>query len=916
MTSTETNLRQILRNARDDLQKRLPVQESEILETVYLASEADLSRAVQIALAEKRSELSPAAWRPASFDKMKAASMRKIMLSTGSTVTVRTIDVATSPIKGQRVLVLLATTGRADKLLGSLLGLSRELALVERAGFGCEIHVALNNSSQGAVDAVTAFKAVRPDTSISLYELPPADELSGKNGALHLLYSVLESRVAVGSPNVFAHIADDDVGYPAEAGGLRSNIAHLEQNSRLFAISGVPTTSKHTSGFQCFASARKRPDVLQACGPLPQVYGAALTLRWADFPLAAIRSLRSVDYFLSVHGVALALSRGSSRVELIDRRHEMPARTNPRFLVEHTEATTFTQYAWRYLRDLERRDEVAQWLDKRSPISTFEQLRRSAFRDVTDALHSDCTAFARIGDLYLERIRAQLRIAHDNHSLRAADVRSVVPPGISEDEHEFCEALSQDSEKLAEAIDAIEVHAGRPCSESDKIHESWITPAVRIKRVEAIFRKSDKLAECPHPIVRLLGDVVRRNDQLLQLLKSRDTIRSVFRLAGLDLETDFRVLNAKSLGNVNAAVTVTSGERRFHLRFHNPLGGIYSQKYSSPRTTYVSVVVQRIFAELLGEDHVIPMRFPSLDYALEWCRGWRETDPIERIAQSVLIQEDISSDHHLLSEHRVAGVGHGDAALMVAGILGRLHGRSLGLVCDCPPQTCDKPILRLLRLATLDLRFASAEAYAGWISRSSWITRLFDSVYSSATHRTSLIERVEDKNGPSLMDEFQAACSRSIKRYRELGCIGHLDLTFDNVFVSNTNSDDFKVFDFNYATFIDPAYEAGQSLYSALKYGLVSLGETRVDRLLDVAEKFRRAYQRELLVHAKQGNILGNSYVLPIEEMGTDMYWFAGIPLVSVLASQVNELSLTSKQVEAAFDFTGELLRNARHLSK
>lgn len=806
------------------------------------------------------------------------------------------------------VSVFLPVKNGKHKVLRSLLGLVGELSALEEC-FDYEINVCLNNTTDGTIKKLLRFSHLKPWVPVNLYEFNlPSLRGAGKIEALSLLHSLL-LKSADDPKKVFVHVADDDIGYDGRRCGIHSNLVELMNDAQLKVISGTYSYSSPTRGFHFLNSIRKDPDILRRVGPLPQVYGGALTMRLLDMPRFPPNT--SFDCFISLWYLREALFCGSVD-DLIANAQALTARTNPHFMVEHTEESSFARFVWRLLRDTAWRKKSVTDIGDDSIESQFLNLRRHLYDHITKEVERLPPEDPRkIGQIWHRGMRDQIYERVSKNSIDIDEVFSYCKLGISEDSWKYCSALVKNRSRLNGVQSVL---ADKNCiDDANKaaLAKVGVTEKERLKIIEKVVVDSEvslkKREWFGNPTLFLLDDIVRRSYEERAMLEDPAFVSMIFQRAGIALKGDVVIQRQQSLGNCNFSFFVHDQVSKYFLKYHDPLGFKWFQKFTPRQTTFYSTLCQQLFAELLGQDAVVPTLYPSLDVAFENYAGPQQVHPLERVAQRILIQNDLRGEYVELINHHDISLGVIDAVKIYASTLAEYHGRSLGAAkCFAQGSHRELRLMQLLFFAADDIRFSCADAYRSWLAGPNWVTRIFlgledglkagsNPTYSSMTGSLP-IRNVREK--------LEYAIEESANKFAQIGCIGHLEFKMNNIFVNRIDPQRVKVYDFDYVTFVDPHYEAGHSLYSVVRRS-VRDGLNPSDTL-KLVEVFNQTYWERMRFHANGENVASERYHGVFDPRASN--FFAALTLLSVFAAEHRLDAVYQAQVKVVADVCSALL--------
>ncbi len=897
-------LEEILSNSAVKLREQLLIPEIEVFDEIYTKVLSEFRADIKLAQAENKLAKSSALQiRQLKLSDLSESKEEILETIVGEEVNYTSFEYSDPPEGEKLVSVFMPVKNGRGKILRSLFGLKKELDALDKNGFEYIINICINNTQDGTLERVLKFKQLFPQAPLNIYELDKESlRATGKIYSLNLLYTLLKNNISSGE-NVYIHVADDDIGYPKPTSGILSNIQELQNNDSLKAICGTYTTSKSTEGFHFLNSIRKDRGILAKVGPLPQVYGGALTINFQDFPAEGLPPDTSFDCFITLYYLKDKITNIGA---LIENPEDLPIRTNPEFLIEHPEEPAFAKFVWRFLRDVDWRKKSAEQLGGDKLETEFLKLRRTLYDKITQTIEElPNTDPRKIGQKWLRLIRDEVYSQRDSGELTRELVVPLLQDGSSADEQAFCHSLIKDIPRFNSTLELLAQNSYFDTNSLTELSKPELTEKVKFKHIErAINKNKDHLREnnwLGDPTIYLLDSIIERTLSQRELLCKETTLRAIFERADINLGKDINIERHEALGNCNFSFFIESDGQKYFLRYHDPLGFRWFQRHTPRKTTYFSVLCEEIFGELLGKEAVIGTIFPSLETAADNYFGLEETNPIEKIAQRVLIQKDIRKDYTELINYCELGLDLHQATEIYASILAEYHGKSLGITKYFRnSEHSDKKFMKLLNLAGEDIRFSNAASYQTWLCGPNWVTRIFNSL-EDEFHRDNqfyhCVKSMLNEADVDISNKFSEVCTRSVKRFEE-GSLGHLDFKLNNLFVNQNNTLDRKIYDFDHITFLDPMYEAGHSIYSLVKHALLA-ENANANELLELTETFNNTYYSQFQHQLEIGNFAGKKQIITSANLLADSNFFAGITLLSVFASEYKNYNLSPGQLES-----------------
>ena len=231
--------------------------------------------------------------------------------------------------------------------------------------------------------------------------------------------------------------------------------------------------------------------------------------------------------------------------------------------------------------------------------------------------------------------------------------------------------------------------------------------------------------------------------------------------------------------------------------------------------------------------------------------------------------------------YKEAGLSEEEAVGIFALALADLHGNSLGV------KNMTGKIRELLAISDEDIRFKDAKSFGDWLRGPNWVTKIFHALEEPYHVDNPIYHGVKesaDEAGVNIQEEFVETCDRVEARFEEQCSLGHLDFKMNNTFVNRGNPSDYKVYDFDYVTFIDPAYEAGHTLYSVIRHSLNNEG-VNAEHLESLIEVFDESYIGQMKKIVEERVTRGEQATLDIDQLKKDAHFFAAMAIVSVFSS-------------------------------
>jgi len=812
--------------------------------------------------------------------------------------------------------------GNGEKsIFRALVDTHQEANILKKNDCACEINICLNHTTDDTLSRVLRFKQMFAPSMLNIFEIrQDKKSVNGKTDAINFLYRRLSNRLhSRRAANLYIHIADDDIGILRNPGGIFRNVRALRNHPNLKAISGACTTSKHTSGFQFLSSIRKAPDIMENIRVLPQIYGAALTIRYQDFPPQPLPAHISMDPFITLYYLGSAIDNGIRLEDMMRDPDQLPIKINRSFLFEHAEPADLMNYARRLLRDIENRKMCVRYFGLPDLERIFLELRRFYYDQITHEVNQVGDHDRRyIGQRWLKEIRKNIYELNHKEKLKSRDIQTLFPKGAIENPHQLCRRVIRYPNLMESVCHRLESkNLLYPHSISDVIKPE-ITRNSLFKRIERILQ--DQLGQLvkqnylDHPVVYLLSKIIENKKKTMKHLKPEATVRHIFKRAGLDLKDDVSITEQNESGYVNYSFFIRSGCDQYFMRYHDPLGKNYFQRYNPGRTIYIYLVCTRIFGELLGRDRIIETLFPDPYSAVRNYDDTEDCDIFEQLINRIIIQKDIRNDFIELHRFKEIGLEPKHAIRLYAGVLADVHGASYGVIrYHKNPRSSTDRLLNILKSADADIRFSSEEAYGSWLQNHYWVTRIFRTLNQNSRGRNHFYDLVADSlanGGGSIEDRFNTICSRSIERFRDHAGIGHMDLSMDNIFINRSDYESYKVFDFNNVTFIDSIFEIGYCLYTVIREAVFRRKIAELNDLMAWVSCFNATYVDRFSSRLTRNDYYNEEKKPNLDEWIKESNFFCGLTVLSVFATHPRTYGMSDRQIHLLSRLCVHLINN------
>lgn len=821
----------------------------------------------------------------------------------------RVFDSIERPIpSGPFILVFMPVRNGKDRVLSSVLQLQKEMNTLAKNGVQNELHICLNSSTDGTRELLMQNRHLLSEIAIAFYEIDlPELRYAGQIAALQMLYSLHARRDGwKENEELFIHVADDDIGYPEHGEGILRNISALRKNPDLRATSGTYTYDKEATGFHFLNSIRRDPNIILPLNPFPTLYGGALTLRARYFPTEKLPENTSFDVYLVLRELQAALQRGTSFHELLYDHNKLPILTNPSFGVRHMEEPHFHTFIWRLLRDSAWRKNAAEALGDSHIEELFLQLRKKYFDAVTQKFASLPPEDNRmLGQLWMRAIRDRIYELQKSIGLNEDDLSEIAKVRRFPSAYSFASNLVNDPKRLQDSLCYLNGQKLLLVEDTEDKDSPMLSEKKRFKLLERsirvnLVRKDFSVTGLPPDIVAL-GEYIKRTDATRDMFRDPHSVRTILRWAGIHCNGDIDIEPVAG-GRVNLSFFITANDNRFFIKYFDPFGTEFMQKQEPCRAVFRSILTEKIYAEIIGSDHVVRSLYPDVDTAILNAFGQEGVHPMEHILQRILLQPDISMSHAPLEDRDALGISENKKAEIFAHTVATLHGRSLGIGQASSYST---ELARLMQIGKREIRTSTPEEFSRWLREKNWIFQALRKQLQSTDSANPIfcpVLQSLEENGIAMHALIDGFIFSSEKRHKECACIGHFDLSPQHIFVRKNDWNDYVIIDIDSLGFVDPVYEAGHSIYSLLWRRIRNDASVTSDELIDTAQIFLDTYLFALHETTPSDSFKGHAQLPNRRELERDISTFAGMTLLRVGSEDYRKEGLSPEQIAVTND--------------
>ena len=368
-------------------------------------------------------------------------------------------------------------------------------------------------------------------------------------------------------------------------------------------------------------------------------------------------------------------------------------------------------------------------------------------------------------------------------------------------------------------------------------------------------RLLDRLASWPNslPTSTELGrllEIVRREQRIRHNLNNVNTWQSVCRRWPVPIGSLSSVELVSPGGRCNYHFRLSSETGNYVVRYHDPIGKDYLQIHEPRTAVYLYTVAEHIFRLCIGTESVVDTLYPRLDSPFDGDSPNEDNGDIPAIiAGRILFQPDYSSQYFLLARGSSENppIPWEDSTNLLMQPLATLHAQSRCLDSRSnEPPTDDLLATEYRRFLALR-RFVTPADYGAWV-RHNWIANGVITGLSRQVGIWPYLIAVLGITAEDFLDRCGELWSRSEAAMAASGALVRLDHTPENCFVARKARDNIRIFDFDYLTSADTAFDLGITLRSVVRTwlqvnrsGSISMLATIIPTCLSI---YRRHYTR------------------------------------------------------------------------
>ncbi len=369
---------------------------------------------------------------------------------------------------------------------------------------------------------------------------------------------------------------------------------------------------------------------------------------------------------------------------------------------------------------------------------------------------------------------------------------------------QFINDLLQDETRFRSAIDQLTAALPKPLTELAPLTDPARIDTERMKALLTLIG-SQPYPAAAHTDLQRLWSICKRSAETRTHLLNVDVWKDFFRRYAPHLQSPDHVKQVLPGGRCNLHYRLSTGRASYVARYHDPLGRHFLQRHEPRKAVAIYSAASALFELCLGPTSIIPILYPEGCSAAETAPRTDEDtgDPVEILADRVLIHQDCHPSHMLLSESLQRQRGNH----LFVGPLARLHAASRDLYTRRRfPSPTDSLVIALRSFQHLE-RFPRAGRYAAWLRDRNWIARRLRATTTPSTTSSVRLPTALSYSPPELLALWEEVSERSVQAVHSLGSLAHLDYTPLNCFVKTSNPVEPVVFDFDYVVVLDPAYD-------------------------------------------------------------------------------------------------------------
>lgn len=323
---------------------------------------------------------------------------------------------------------------------------------------------------------------------------------------------------------------------------------------------------------------------------------------------------------------------------------------------------------------------------------------------------------------------------------------------------------------------------------------------------------------------------------------------------------EIKIENLKNSTTKEIYAISNKNEEPKYLMFFYPILG---KKHLPENTPFDCIKVQlfgeTVFSNLLGKDKVEISCYPNLN---EMC-NYSDSIISQFIIQRFL-KNYVSLDT-FIENKRTRNIGIKNYAFILADI----QKSSFGIYKVFSNNLTNSNVTNILKCHKEYISFNNPENYYSWIIDKSWISKKIKGlkVYTS----------ISDVINNNLQTKYLLLARRSCDRLKVGGCLSQLDILPRNILINYKNITKYKLCDFEFVAFSDPAYDLGMALYGIVINAIRGDYTNEINELLKI---FIVSYKQNLSNFINPFNETIN-----INDYYSDAYRFAGFMLYGVTQS-------------------------------
>jgi hypothetical protein len=379
-----------------------------------------------------------------------------------------------------------------------------------------------------------------------------------------------------------------------------------------------------------------------------------------------------------------------------------------------------------------------------------------------------------------------------------------------------------------------------------------------------LFKKAERcIRENRHQISQYRAP--QSINYIIKLIEHDQKIRNqAFSIIDDILKEQFKIINCqkdiKSLENstTKEIFYLEKEDNKYIILYFSILGKIHLPENIPIDCVKTQLLGEEVFSAILGEEKVALSVYPTL----------RDLNNSSKIKNNLVIQKFLNNYNSLetIIKHKVTR----EKGVEIYGkILADIQKTAYGIYKMSKDINFRNRSLESLNDYKDYVYLSDSNSFYIWMTKNSWISRkLNPSNYNN---------REVHNNEIDLNYEFLKLAKRSEMRITNGGCISQLDLLPRNMLISQYGSFNYKLCDFEFVSYSDPAYDLGMAIYCIW---IQSIRDEYVDETKKLIELFLSSYIENFKIIKNEFNLS-----IDINEFYADAFKYGGFLLYGVTQS-------------------------------